>query len=365
MEKKFIVLSLIMMLGLLLSACQPTPTATPPASDNYEYGQNARVEGLEVISLENGQANVRVSGYLPDGCTELHEISVERDGMVFELILITRKPSDDIVCKEALVSFEEIVNLNVENLEPPYKITIQNQDTTFSLEAYDDQKQGEGDFIYGNEATVDSLQVTILESFPVQVSVTLEGTLPDGCTEIHEILSSRDGKTFNIEIVTRRPSGDVACTMALVPFEESISLDVVGLEAGTYEVVARDQEASFTLDVDNLLQEPGGEGKYLYGSEARVRSMTVDVIASDPTEVRVTLDGYLPDGCPKIHEITYERQDDVFTIEIVTRRPSGDVFCTMAIVPFTETVSLDVAELPAGDYTVRCGGLEESFSLDL
>jgi inhibitor of cysteine peptidase len=92
--------------------------------------------------------------------------------------------------------------------------------------------------------------------------------------------------------------------------------------------------------------------------------MTVDVMASDPAEVRVTLDGYLPDGCPKIHEITYERQGDVFTIEIITRRPAGDVACTMAIVPFTETVSLDVADIPAGEYIVRCEGFEESFTLD-
>jgi len=98
---------------------------------------------------------------------------------------------------------------------------------------------------------VDSIQVLILESFPVQVHVTVVGNLPDGCTSI---VSSKaemvDETTFQLNIYTERPE-DMMCTMALVPFEETIKLDVEGLSAGTYTVKGFDFEETFTLDVDN------------------------------------------------------------------------------------------------------------------
>jgi hypothetical protein len=40
-----------------------------------------------------------------------------------------------------------------------------------------------------------------------------------------------------------------------VPFEESIPLDVAGLDAGTYTVIVNGVEASFTLDIDNVIQD--------------------------------------------------------------------------------------------------------------
>jgi inhibitor of cysteine peptidase len=45
------------------------------------------------------------------------------------------------------------------------------------------------------------------------------------------------------------------CTQIVVPFEESIPLDVVGLPAGTYTVDVNGVTGSFTLDVDNQLPE--------------------------------------------------------------------------------------------------------------
>ena len=110
------------------------------------------------------------------------------------------------------------------------------------------------EYIYGENATVESLEVLILESFPVQVNAVVSGYFPDGCTELYEIDSERDGQEFVITITTRRPAGDIACTQALVPFTETVNLDVLGLEAGTYTVIAQDQETSFTLDVDNVAE---------------------------------------------------------------------------------------------------------------
>jgi inhibitor of cysteine peptidase len=111
----------------------------------------------------------------------------------------------------------------------------------------------EGDVIIG-EATVESLDVLIMESFPVQVNVQVSGYVGDGCTEIGQITTERDEDTFYVHISTVRPA-DAICIQVLVGFDEVISLDVHGLEAGTYTVDVNGETATFTLDMDNILPE--------------------------------------------------------------------------------------------------------------
>jgi hypothetical protein len=103
------------------------------------------------------------------------------------------------------------------------------------------------------EANVDSIEILILESFPVQVNVRARGDLPDGCTSIDTVQTTKQGTTFAINITTVRQTGDL-CTEALVPFEETISLEVLGLPAGTYSVNVNGINGSFTLQVDNVAQ---------------------------------------------------------------------------------------------------------------
>ena len=124
--------------------------------------------------------------------------------------------------------------------------------------------------VTGEHAIIEDLQITILESFPVQVNAVIRGSLPDGCTSIRETNPIRDGQTFNLQILTERPA-EAVCRPALVPFEKTVSLDVTGLPAGTYTVEAGDQSATFSLDVDNALQaeticpEPGANQELFAG----------------------------------------------------------------------------------------------------
>ncbi len=106
----------------------------------------------------------------------------------------------------------------------------------------------------GGRATVESIEILIATSFPVQVFAVLRGYLSDGCTTISSIgargpLANR----FQIEITTERPP-EALCTLALVPFERNVPLGVHGLPKGTYEAVAGSVRASFTLHQDNKLQ---------------------------------------------------------------------------------------------------------------
>ncbi len=128
-----------------------------------------------------------------------------------------------------------------------------NTDTKPVNNTTGDQGTNEDKYTYGT-ATVESIQIMTLESFPVQIRVVTEGYLPDGCTEIDEITAKREGNTFNVNISTRRPK-DAICTEAIVPFSETIPLDVHGLKAGNYTVNVNGITGSFELAVDNALND--------------------------------------------------------------------------------------------------------------
>ena len=100
-------------------------------------------------------------------------------------------------------------------------------------------------------ASVDEIDILILDSFPVQINVMARGNLPDPCTEISEVLQEREGNTFFITIKTYRSPG--LCIQVIAPFEEIIPLEVYGLTAGTYTVDVNGVQGTFDLEVDNFI----------------------------------------------------------------------------------------------------------------
>jgi inhibitor of cysteine peptidase len=103
-------------------------------------------------------------------------------------------------------------------------------------------------------ALIESIEILILESFPVQVHVRVKGILGDSCTTLHQITQTRVENTFTITITTTRPA-NVVCADIITRFEERIALDVYGLPAGTYAVDVNSVRDTFTLDIDNVIRE--------------------------------------------------------------------------------------------------------------
>lgn len=125
----------------------------------------------------------------------------------------------------------------------------------FALAGCDDGVEEEPlDGDTGSDYFVERIDVQILESFPVQVQAVVSGNLPDGCTEIVDTNVLQVDNTFEIAFETERPA-DAMCTEALEPFQETVSIPVEGLPAGSYTIAAGATSVDFTLDVDNVLPE--------------------------------------------------------------------------------------------------------------
>jgi len=105
-------------------------------------------------------------------------------------------------------------------------------------------------------ASVKSIEIVVLESFPVQVNVIVHGEFPDSCTDIGKVTTTREGSVFIVTIITRRPS-DAVCAQVITPFERIIPLDVVGLKKGIYTVDVNGVRGTFELQADNILQNIG------------------------------------------------------------------------------------------------------------
>ena len=102
---------------------------------------------------------------------------------------------------------------------------------------------------------IEEISVSILESFPVQVSVNVDGYKSVPCVELLEPAVTRDGNNFTVILAESQlgPADEQQTCIAVTdPFTTSISLDVLGLGAGTYNVKVNDVITDFTLEADNL-----------------------------------------------------------------------------------------------------------------
>lgn len=101
---------------------------------------------------------------------------------------------------------------------------------------------------------VNSVELLTLESFPLQMMAIVQGDFSNGCTTYAGSEQKTDGNVISITLIAAMPA-DVACTEALVPFEENVPVDIYGLPAGEYTVDVNGVTATFTLDMDNVLPE--------------------------------------------------------------------------------------------------------------
>ena len=96
------------------------------------------------------------------------------------------------------------------------------------------------------EAQVQSVEVQVANSAPLQVNAVVRGVLTESCATLGESQVEYASNTFHITVYALSP-GDRGCLQTTTPFETTIPLNIKDLPAGNYTVIANGVSAVFTL----------------------------------------------------------------------------------------------------------------------
>jgi inhibitor of cysteine peptidase len=92
---------------------------------------------------------------------------------------------------------------------------------------------------------VDSVELVLLESYPVQVHASVKGNLPTPCHRLAWDLSEPDASGRIVLELYSTTDADAVCTQVLEPFEQNI--DIGSFTSGSYVLVVDGVEYPFTI----------------------------------------------------------------------------------------------------------------------
>ena len=127
-----IILAMVLLTGCAPDVLKDSPV---PKSDGEFIRGEAVVEDVEIMFLESFplQVHIVASGYLPDPCTEIDEISAERDGRHFEVLITTLREAE-VMCIQVIEAFEQNVPLDVYGLPAgDYTVTVNGIEAEFTF----------------------------------------------------------------------------------------------------------------------------------------------------------------------------------------------------------------------------------------
>lgn len=116
-------------------------------------------------------------------------------------------------------------------------------------------------------------------------------------------------------------------------------------------------------NIDDILTDIGepSEEDGVIIADMLIGGVEVLLAESDPVQVAVEVNGWLPDSCTTHHQTHSARDGNTITIQITTTRPK-ELACATVVTEYQETVV--VGPLPAGDYAVNVNGAEQEFRID-
>ena len=95
-------------------------------------------------------------------------------------------------------------------------------------------------------ALIESVEVLIMESFPVQYSLRVVSGLPSACFSYGGYVLTRDGTTVRVEMTNWHPADpDLACAQVYGTVETSIPLGTNFESGKTYTVMVNDVTKTF------------------------------------------------------------------------------------------------------------------------
>lgn len=95
------------------------------------------------------------------------------------------------------------------------------------------------------QLNIDSIEIRIAESSPVQVFANVKGSLGDGCTSLGAITQKRSGNTIDVTVGVNH-SGAQVCTAIAQLVDQNIQLEGE-FPPGNYTVRVNGMERTFTV----------------------------------------------------------------------------------------------------------------------
>jgi inhibitor of cysteine peptidase len=93
-----------------------------------------------------------------------------------------------------------------------------------------------------------------------------------------------------------------------------------------------------------------------------VSQVDVIILESFPPQIHAKVDGWLPDGCSEVGDITQQRSGRTIDVTITIRRLTTGA--CIAIAPqVSRNIRLNGSFAESGAYTVRVNGVEKTFTL--
>lgn len=134
---------------------------------------------------------------------------------------------------------------------------------------------GDAAAVERRSAQIESLSLSVLESFPLRVDVTLRGVLADGCSRLESVSERFEApeRTYHLDVMVRRDA-ETMCAQVISEFELTVPIVKAGLAVGEFRVEAHPREATF--EIEPLGEFPGfslpagGPSEWICAVESRV-----------------------------------------------------------------------------------------------
>lgn len=92
---------------------------------------------------------------------------------------------------------------------------------------------------------IDSVNINVMESFPMQISLDVEGTIQDGCQFPVIVEQTLTDNTITVQIYREVPA-DVMCPAMIGSYTDTISLEGT-FEPGEYTIIVNNQTFEIKL----------------------------------------------------------------------------------------------------------------------
>lgn len=205
---------------------------------------------------------------------------------------------------------------------------------------------------------IDRAGLQLLESYPVQVRLVVEGSLPTPCHRlVWDVLKPDADRRIEVTLQAAPPGEGETCAQVLTPFEEAIPLG--SFTEGAFAVWLNGERVE-AFDLGTAIPSP----EPARGVEGPVYVEDTDLLLMEsyPVQVALLVSGNLPTPC---HELRWEVSDADPSGRIVVEMVSiadAETLCVQVLEPFEERIPLGSYE--SGAFSVWLNG-EQVADFDL